>query len=191
MSDNVIPEELLEKIKVVIYKNIQAVGNIKIHFELLDIKDKGQNLVKKAWKGLLKCLFNRVPAARMWMLNSHWELNNNCLHIYLEKNGIEFLKKRRCHFIMENYFKNLGFPLKIIFEERVEEESYDIYEEEREIVEYILKQNEYESSKSDINNTSPIIIGKMITGEQFHWYSINETKEIIFPGRYLILKSVN
>ena len=36
--------------------------------------------------------FNRVPAARMWMLNSHWELNNNCLHIYLEKNGIEFLK---------------------------------------------------------------------------------------------------
>ena len=84
---------------------------------------------------------------------------------------------------MENYFKNLGFPLKI-FEERVEEESYDIYEEEREIVEYILRQNEYESSKSGINNTSPIIIGKIITDEPVPiGNSINETKEIIFSGK--------
>lgn len=162
--------------------NVPQVNNITIHWDKLDNKDNGESLVSRVWDGLLKFLFIKFPAVRIWMLNSQWELNKDSLNIYLERNGIEFLRKRKVHSVIEEYFKRLGYPLRVILKEKAEQETYDIREEEREIIKSILKENEVENFKNDFEISSNII-GKIITRDpEPIGVSIEETNEIIFSG---------
>jgi DNA polymerase-3 subunit alpha (Gram-positive type) len=183
LSECVITEQMLNKLKKIISCYLPHTNSISIHCDKLDGENKGQRLVTKAWKGLLKCLFAKIPASRIWMVNSRWELHKECLYIYLEPSGIEFLKERRVCSIIENYFVKLGYPMKVIFQEKIDNETYDMYEEEREIIESILKENEFQNNKSDIDTFSPNIIGKTISDSPVHIGNfIKETGDIIFAG---------
>ena len=183
LSEDVLSKQTLNRLKKIISCYLPQTISISIHWDKLDGVDKGRRLVTKAWKGLLKCLFAKLPASRIWMANSRWELHNELLNIYLEPSGIEFLKERGVCSIIENYFIKLGYPIKVIFKEKIEKEIYDICEEEREIIESILKENEFQNAKTAINTSSPNIIGNIITDSPVSiGNSTKENRDIIYAG---------
>jgi len=187
LSEHILSEQILNKVKKLISSYLPKTVRISIKCEILDGENKGQRLLKKAWNGLLKCLSSQVPACRVWMSNSHWELNGQYLNIFVDSSGKEFLRKRNIHSIIESYFKNLGYTLKVSFHEKAEEETYDVYEEEREIIKSILKETEQKNIDTDIDTDSdvstPNIIGKIISDSSVPIENnIKETNEIIFSG---------
>lgn len=183
LSQYRLSEEILNKIKKIISSYLPGTGRFSIQYEILD-DNKGQGLLKKAWNGLLNYLFSKVPACRIWMLSSHWELDGQHLNIFIDSSGKEFLEKRRIHLLIENYFKKLGCTLKVHFREKTEEEPYDIYEEEREIIQSLLKENEQKNTGRNLDAATPNILGKIISGNPVPIGSnIKETNEIIFCGQ--------
>jgi len=191
LSENQLSEEILNKIKKLLSSYLLQATRISIHCEILDDKNKGQRLVKEAWNGLLKFLFSRVPGCRVWMTNCHWELIGHHLNIFVDSCGKEILKKRKIHNLIERYFENLGYTLKVSFQEK-EEETYDVSEEEEELIKAILQENGQKSINSDSNEGSsetPNIIGKIISdGSVSIRNNIKETNEIIFSGEIFNLE---
>ena len=184
LSQHVLSEQILSKLKDIISSYLPGNTRISIQCENLDGEDKGQGLIKKAWDGLLKCLFSQVPACRIWLQNSYWELNGQHLNIFVDSSGKEFLEKRKIHLLIENYFKTFGCTFKVVFQEKLEEEPYDIYEEEREIIKSILEENEQKNIDTDTNKSdTTIIIGKTISESSVPiGHNIQETNEIIYSG---------
>ncbi len=187
LSEHVLTEQILIKIKNILLSYLPHTNNILFHCVKVDNKNKAQALVTKVWKDLLEHIFTKAPASQMWMLNSYWELNEKHLNIYIEPSGIEFLKERKVCTIIENFFIGLGYPLKVVFkektEENIKENTYDIYEEEKEIIESILKENEFKGNGIDDDNLSPNIIGRIISGNSTPIGDfISETNDIIFSG---------
>ncbi|WP_337957197.1 OB-fold nucleic acid binding domain-containing protein, partial [Tepidanaerobacter acetatoxydans] len=187
LSEHVLTEQILIKTKNILLSYLPHTNNILFHCVKVDNKNKAQALVTKVWKDLLEHIFTKAPASQMWMLNSYWELNEKHLNIYIEPSGIEFLKERKVCTIIENFFIGLGYPLKVVFkektEENIKENTYDIYEEEKEIIESILKENEFKGNGIDDDNLSPNIIGRIISGNSTPIGDfISETNDIIFSG---------
>ncbi len=184
LSEFILSEQILKKIEKLISSHLPKTARVSIHCEILDTDNKGQRLIEKARNGLLKCLFSQVPGCRVWLANSHWELNGQNLNIFIDSCGKGILKKRNLHTLIEDYFKKLGYTFKVTFYEKVEENTYDVNEEEEEIIKAILEENGHNNTNSDRDSAiTPNIIGKIIPGNSVPiGDNLKETKEIIFSG---------
>ncbi|GLI19204.1 DNA polymerase III PolC-type [Tepidanaerobacter syntrophicus] len=176
LAESELTESILSKLKQLIFKHLPTTGKIELGFTKLNSQNKFQILITKIWDKLLERVFLKAPAAQMWLLDSYWELDEKRINIYVEPGGAEFLKERKVSSLIEHYLANSGIPLKVSFKEIPsngrKKDTYDINEEEKEIIESILRQNSersgYEKSSVDLVSNgaagqySSILLGKKI-----------------------------
>ena len=78
--------------------------------------------------------------------------------------------------------------MKVVFQEKTEAETYDATKR-KEIIESILKENEFRNTETNINALSPNIIGRIISGNPVPiGNSIKGTGEIILSGEIFDVK---
>lgn len=182
-SEIKLAETLISRIKKCICENITECNTV--NFLYYDAQLQSKLNLDKEWKHLTQYIFTKVPSARMWMLDSSYEINKDVLNIYISKDGMDFLKARKVPYLIEKYIKNKGFSLKVVLLEKENDKTYDIYDEEKEIVAEILNQNENNNdSKTLKDDSSPILIGKFINNEPMTMSSIifEENAEITILG---------
>ncbi len=142
LAESELTESILSKLKQLIFKHLPATGKIELGFTKLNSQNKFQILITKIWDKLLERVFLKAPAAQMWLLDSYWELDEKRINIYVEPGGAEFLKERKVSSLIEHYLANSGIPLKVSFKEIPsngrKKDTYDINEEEKEIIESIF-----------------------------------------------------
>jgi DNA polymerase-3 subunit alpha (Gram-positive type) len=192
-SEQKFSENGLKKLRNCLLKNLGGCSKLNLYLHSSDVKKDIKEELKKSWSGLLRYVFAHAPSARLWMLNSSWEVEKESLYIYVEKNGIEFLQKKKISSLAERYLRGLGLNLKVIFREKIEEEPYDIpydiYEEDRKIVESVLSQNNKDCSNDSTNfrnrseNDSEVVIGKTVAGTPIPLHeAMQEDAEVIVEG---------
>lgn len=167
---------ILEKIKKLITTSLPVQIKINIFCEKLTCLS---NLIEKDWNSLLKYVFDKIPASRMWLINSSWEIDDEKIILYVEKNGIQFLSKKNCIKIIQQYFdKKLKLPLKVVFKEKPgKEDSNYLEEEEKRIVRSIIENNAktYKKDSNETASNSINIIGNIINTESIPINSVIET----------------
>lgn len=164
-----IGDNLCEELKKCLFKRIPGCKNIEIYFDYKN-QDKITNIRERVdyhWQEILDHVFSHAPSLRLWLLSAAWDVHDDQFIIYVDKSGIEFLKSKRCSSIIEKFLKSKGLKMKVHIKQKAEEEpEYDIFEEDREIVENMLSNNFYidRKEKGDENN-SEILLGKKIKNE--------------------------
>ncbi|MCG0275032.1 MAG: PolC-type DNA polymerase III [Thermosediminibacteraceae bacterium] len=187
-SEEQLVEELVSKVREELKKKLRGCLEVYLDFNEENQnspKKKASELIKEKWEECLKNLFKRIPSARIWLLNSTYEYEKGTLFVYIEKNGIEYLHKKKCGRIIEEFFKKQNINLNVVFKEKEQIEYYDISEEDKKLVESLLeKYNEKSVDSSDKDVLDEIILGKDVDGEPVPLNEIaNEAKEIIACGQ--------
>lgn len=167
-SENEIAGYLYDKIKSRLYQKIPGCKHINvISDDSIHNNVDAEEIIKNNWQSILEHVFSHAPSARIWLLNASMDIQKNHLVIYVDKSGMEFLERKKCNLIIEKFLRSKDIQVKVTFVQKTdEEEEYDIYEEDREIVETLLSQNINSSSeKSNHESDSGILLGKTISGE--------------------------
>lgn len=191
-TDEKLSEEMVLKIQDGLKESLKGCLDISLQFVEKNLSDakKPSEIIKENWNECLKCLFKKIPSARLWMLNSTCEYDKSTLFVYIEKNGIQYLQKKRCGKVIEEFFKNLDITLKVVFKEKEQTEHYDISEEERQLVEALLKETIEKSidrPKEEISNG--VILGRDVEGEPVPLKEItDEINEVIVCGQVFKLE---
>lgn len=192
-ADHKLSAEILSKIKNLLKDNLKGCREVVIDLLVKNIwSGKNPNQIVEAnWGDCLKSLFNKIPSARLWMLNSTCEYDKGILFVYIDKNGIEYLQKKRCGKFIEDYYKNLEVNLKVQFREKEPAEYYDISEEERLLVESLLKATTEKSDNPQQQEASnDIVLGKDVEGEAIPLKDINdEINDVIVQGEVFQLET--
>lgn len=167
--ENEIGDHLFEEIKRYLYKKIPGCKSIyiccdnKIQDKVADLKE----IINDNWQDILEHVFSQAPSLRLWLLNASWEMHKDQLTIYVDKSGLEFLERRKCSLTIEKFLKGIGLQIKVIIVQKAEDtEEYDIFEEDREIVENMLSNNmDIDRREQDDESGCGILLGKLITNE--------------------------
>ncbi|HHW02818.1 MAG TPA: PolC-type DNA polymerase III [Thermoanaerobacterales bacterium] len=166
-SEGEMPGFLSDRIKSLLYQKIPGCKYINVtgNYNMFKNVD-AEEAIKNNWQSTLQHVFSHAPSARIWLLNASFVVQKGHLIIYVDKSGIEFLERKRCNLIIEKFLRSKNIKVKVSFAQKNDEEDeYDIYEEDREIIETLLSQNiSGHSEKSDYNCDSGIILGKTIPG---------------------------
>ncbi|TYP54289.1 PolC-type DNA polymerase III [Thermosediminibacter litoriperuensis] len=186
-SEEDLSQDLVSKVREELKEKLKGCCAINLCFsgKSLCASEDATEVIQEKWAECLKNLFRKVASARIWMLNCTYEYDKGTLFIYIEKNGIEYLQKKKCSRIIEEFFQKLGINLKVSFEEKEQVEYYDISEEDRQLVEALLSSDEVKTEAPLEDYTSAdLIFGRDVEGEPVSLKEIaGEAKEIIVNGR--------
>lgn len=164
VSTKEIPTDTINKIENVFHAKLPET-DINVYSNKLS---STTSLVKRSWNDFLRYVFEKAPAARMWLLSCNWKIDKGSILFYIEKSGIKFLLETNCHKLIQQYFsKKLKLPLKVTFKEKPIKEKDYLKEEERKIVQSIIKKNAkaYKKGSDIITDDFPNIIGDLINAE--------------------------
>jgi len=161
-SEKYIPQSLIDSIKEQLGNFLKGCSNIELEiiFPINEI-NKSDEFIEMNWQKLLKELYLHIPSSRMWFANCKWEREGEYLYIYIDKAGIDFLNKKKCPKLIDNFFSKQGLHIKTILKEREDEEHFEICEDDDEIIKLIFEQND----KSEIKQSSHIKDEKIILGD--------------------------
>lgn len=135
---------------------------VKINLAKPIHSDEIEPAIEEIWDDLLDNLYSIVPAARLWMTGSHFNVRSNRLYIYIRENGVEFHHKNRCLEVLQRFLRDNGINCEIVFQSKTPEDSYDIGEEDRALVKNLLTQAATESPGACQSGDSCVLLGKAI-----------------------------
>ncbi|MCR4430553.1 MAG: PolC-type DNA polymerase III [Tepidanaerobacteraceae bacterium] len=160
---------LHEEIKKLLYEKIPGCKNIDICFDNKNQEKVAdpKEIINYHWQDILEHVFAHAPSLRLWLLNASWDMHKDQLIIYVDKSGLEFLERKKCRLIIEKYLKVRGLQIKVSIRQKAEDaEEYDVFEEDREIVENMLSNyKDIDNREQDDINGQGILLGKLITDE--------------------------
>lgn len=175
-------QSLTKNIEKIIRQRISESVEVTLKVSIAIPTEKIHQCVRENWGDLLEYLFSRVPAARLWMMGSYFNVRGNKLYVYIQENGLQFPHKRKVANLLQEYLVNHGFLCEVAFHAQNKGEDYDIGEEDRELVKEALSQVS-ETPESIDTRDSNILMGKPIALEPTIISSIEgEMAQVVVEG---------
>ncbi|MGI6485177.1 MAG: PolC-type DNA polymerase III [Tepidanaerobacteraceae bacterium] len=184
-SKSMVSKEMMGKIKAHLFRILPKCSKLSVYQKPGSIEHT-KVIIDRCWDNLLKYLYKRIPQARLWLCNSMYEVEKDGLNIYIENNGLEMTNKKKILAFIDRYYEEIGVDIKVSFKEKMSDEKddkYDIYEEDRELVEAVLNNNKASDLKASNHAQAGVIIGKMLDRNAVPTcYATNSEKDVIVEG---------